>query len=48
MARRSALQSVVSIYPVRELDLPPLELLLIGTEMQAALFAFEVLNGVLP
>jgi hypothetical protein len=37
---------VVSIYLVRELELSPLELVLMGTAMQAALFVFEVPTGV--
>jgi DHA3 family tetracycline resistance protein-like MFS transporter len=37
---------VISIYLVRELDLSPLELILMGTAMEAAVFAFEVPTGV--
>ena len=37
---------VVSIYLVRDLQLSPLELVLMGTAMEAAVFAFEVPTGV--
>lgn len=37
---------VVSIYLVRDLDLSPLELVLMGTAMEAAVFLFEVPTGV--
>ena len=37
---------VVSLYLVRELDLSPLELVLMGTAMEAAVFLFEVPTGV--
>lgn len=37
---------VISIYLVRELDLSPLELILMGTAMEAAVFVFEVPTGV--
>ena len=37
---------VISIYLVRELDLSPLELILMGTAMEAAVFLFEVPTGV--
>ncbi len=37
---------VVSIYLVRELELSPLELILMGTAMEAAVFLFEVPTGV--
>ena len=37
---------VVSIYLVRDLDLSPLELVLMGTAMEAAVFVFEVPTGV--
>lgn len=36
---------VISIYLVRELDLSPLELILMGTAMEAAVFVFEVPTG---
>jgi MFS transporter, DHA3 family, tetracycline resistance protein len=38
---------VISIYLVRDLDLSPLELVLMGTAMEAAVFAFEVPTGVI-
>jgi MFS transporter, DHA3 family, tetracycline resistance protein len=37
---------VVSIYLVRDLELSPLELVLMGTAMEAAVFLFEVPTGV--
>jgi MFS transporter, DHA3 family, tetracycline resistance protein len=37
---------VISIYLVRDLDLSPLELVLMGTAMEAAVFLFEVPTGV--
>ncbi len=37
---------VVAIYLVRELELSPLELILMGTAMEAAVFVFEVPTGV--
>jgi MFS transporter, DHA3 family, tetracycline resistance protein len=37
---------VVAIYLVRDLDLSPLELVLMGTAMEAAVFLFEVPTGV--
>jgi MFS family permease len=37
---------VVSIYLVRELDLSPFELVLMGTAMEAAVFVFEIPTGV--
>ena len=37
---------VVSLYLVRDLDLSPLELVLMGTAMEAAVFLFEVPTGV--
>jgi DHA3 family tetracycline resistance protein-like MFS transporter len=37
---------VVSIYLVRDLDLSPLELVLMGTAMEAAVFLFEIPTGV--
>ncbi|HST18258.1 MAG TPA: MFS transporter [Gaiellaceae bacterium] len=37
---------VVSIYLVRELQLSPLQLVLMGTAMEAAVFAFEIPTGV--
>jgi DHA3 family tetracycline resistance protein-like MFS transporter len=37
---------VVAIYLVRELELSPLELVLMGTAMEAAVFVFEVPTGV--
>jgi MFS transporter, DHA3 family, tetracycline resistance protein len=37
---------VVSIYLVRDLDLSPLQLVLMGTAMEAAVFVFEVPTGV--
>jgi MFS transporter, DHA3 family, tetracycline resistance protein len=37
---------VVAIYLVRDLDLSPLELVLMGTAMEAAVFVFEVPTGV--
>jgi MFS transporter, DHA3 family, tetracycline resistance protein len=37
---------VISIYLVRELDLSPFELVLVGTAMEAAVFVFEVPTGV--
>ena len=37
---------VVSIYLVRELDLSPFQLVLMGTAMEAAVFAFEIPTGV--
>jgi len=37
---------VVSIYLVRDLHLSPLQLVLMGTAMEAAVFAFEVPTGV--
>jgi DHA3 family tetracycline resistance protein-like MFS transporter len=37
---------VISIYLVRDLDLSPLELVLMGTAMEAAVFVFEVPTGV--
>ena len=37
---------VISIYLVRELNLSPLELILMGTAMEAAVFLFEVPTGV--
>lgn len=37
---------VVSIYLIRDLDLSPLELVLMGTAMEAAVFLFEVPTGV--
>jgi DHA3 family tetracycline resistance protein-like MFS transporter len=37
---------VISIYLVRELELSPLELVLMGTAMEAAVFLFEVPTGV--
>ncbi len=36
---------VISIYLVRDLDLSPLELVLMGTAMEAAVFLFEVPTG---
>jgi DHA3 family tetracycline resistance protein-like MFS transporter len=36
---------VIAIYLVRELDLSPLELILMGTAMEAAVFLFEVPTG---
>jgi MFS transporter, DHA3 family, tetracycline resistance protein len=38
---------VVSIYLVRDLDFSPLELVLMGTAMEAAVFLFEVPTGVI-
>ena len=37
---------VIAVYLVRELDLSPLELILMGTAMEAAVFLFEVPTGV--
>lgn len=37
---------VMAVYLVRELDLSPLELILMGTAMEAAVFLFEVPTGV--
>jgi DHA3 family tetracycline resistance protein-like MFS transporter len=37
---------VMAVYLVRELDLSPLELILMGTAMEAAIFLFEVPTGV--
>jgi DHA3 family tetracycline resistance protein-like MFS transporter len=37
---------VVSIYLIRDLDLSPLELILMGTAMEATVFVFEVPTGV--
>jgi MFS family permease len=37
---------VVSIYLIRDLDLSPLELILMGTGMEATVFVFEVPTGV--
>src|ERR671919_676747 len=37
---------VISIYLVRELDLSPLQLVLMGTAMEAAVFLCEVPTGV--
>ncbi len=37
---------VISIYLVRDLDLSPLELVLMGTAMEAAVFLFEIPTGV--
>jgi MFS transporter, DHA3 family, tetracycline resistance protein len=37
---------VMAVYLVRELDLSPLELILMGTVMEAAVFLFEVPTGV--
>jgi DHA3 family tetracycline resistance protein-like MFS transporter len=38
---------VMAVYLVQELDLSPLELILMGTAMEAAVFVFEVPTGVL-
>jgi MFS transporter, DHA3 family, tetracycline resistance protein len=38
---------VISIYLVRDLELSPLELVLMGTAMEAAVFLFEVPTGVI-
>ena len=37
---------VMAVYLVRELELSPLELILMGTAMEAAVFLFEVPTGV--
>ena len=37
---------VMAVYLVSELDLSPLELVLMGTAMEAAVFVFEVPTGV--
>src|SRR5262245_38138998 len=37
---------VLAVYLVRELDLSPLQLVLMGTAMEAAVFLFEIPTGV--